>query len=105
MNKTKDTILGVIMTVSSSLANLAHSIFTVWLLIEQIETGWGYGTNIEMGALFPWLIEIASMPLLIFGIVYFIICRKTRRSLYVTNAALFATLILQYAATNLFIFN
>ena len=74
--------------------------------MEQIKTGWGYGTNLELGVLWPWLIELLCLPVVITEIVYFIINTFKRSSTKVTiaNMGLFSLLIAQYFLTNLFIF-
>lgn len=96
---------GTIMICLSALGNAAHLLWTFWLIDEQIETGWGYGTNIELGVLFPWITEILWAPVLIAGVIYLIlaISRHPRKKLLTANIILLALLALQYAATNLFI--
>lgn len=60
------------------------------LLAEQIRTGWGYGTNAEMGMLLVWLIELCSLPFLLLGTTHFCISAATHadRRFRVVNAAL-----------------
>ncbi len=36
----------IIMVSLSALGNIGHLLWTVWLISEQIKTGWGYGTDI-----------------------------------------------------------
>ena len=99
------TVFGIIMLVLQAGANLLHLIWTVWLSAEQMQTGWGYGTGMEIGGLYPWLTEILCAPVLLATIVYLVmcICLKSRGGIVKGNIALFAALVLQYGLTNLFI--
>ena len=85
--------------------NVLHLLWTVWLTAEQIQTGWGYGTDIEMLALLPWLTELVCIPALIVGLVYLILSFffRHRKGLTAVNAVLFAAALVQYALTNLFL--
>jgi hypothetical protein len=96
----------VIMLVALSQANLCQVLWTVWLTLEQIETGWGGGTGMEMLALLPWMAELASVPVLIAGVVYGIMScfRKQNKGLLVANVALFVLLLGQIVTINLFLF-
>lgn len=101
----KMNIFSIIMIVLLILINLAHLLWTFWLVIEQIKTGFGFGTNMELGVLYPWITEILCSPVLIGGIVYLIICvfKRPNKPLLITNVCLFSAAVLQYAITNLFI--
>ncbi len=105
MNNKKINIFSIIMIILLVLINLAHLLWTVWLTIEQVKTGFGFGTNMELGVLYPWLTEILSSPVIITEIIYIIISifKKPKKSLLVTNICLFGAVILQYLITNLFI--
>ena len=105
MNQNKSEGFSVITICLSALGNVAHMLWTFWLIDEQIETGWGYGTNIELGVLYPWITEILCAPILIVGLIYLILSpfKKPRRKHLAVNILLFTLLILQYGLTNLFI--
>ena len=98
-------IFSIIMIVLLILVNLAPLIWTFWLVCEQIKTGFGFGTNMEIGVLYPWITEILCSPVLISAIVYLIISifKRPNKSLLISNIALFSTILLQYIITNLFI--
>lgn len=87
-------------------ANLVHLGWTVWLTLEQIETGWGWGTGIEMLALALWMAELACLPVLLLGVIYFVASffRQQKKGLLIANIGLFACLVLQIAVTNLFLY-
>jgi hypothetical protein len=99
-------VFGLILLIGLILANLASLLFTIDLTVEQIGSSWGDGTRIEMLALIPWMIELASMPLLIAEAAYLILHGwfSSRRGLFVANVALCALLIVQFVLTNLFLF-
>ena len=99
-------VFGLILVIGLILANLASLLFTIDLTVEQIGSSWGDGTRIEMLALIPWMIELASMPLLIAEAAYLILHGwfASRRGLLIANAALYVLLLAQYVLTNLFLF-
>ena len=87
-------------------ANVMHLGWTVWLTLEQIETGWDGGTGIEMLALALWLLELLELPVLALGVAYFVtgFFRWQKKGLLVANIALFVCLVAQIVVTNLFLF-
>ena len=88
------------------IANLLHIIWTVWLISEQIDTGWGYSTNMEMGVLYPWLCELLCAPAFLAGIVFLImnIWKHCEKWVSVSAGITFTCYFLQVFLTNLFIF-
>ncbi len=58
--------------------NLLHIYFPIHLIIEDIKLGTINGTNLEMGALFPWSIEFISIPFIFLHLVYYFFFRKTK---------------------------
>lgn len=98
-------ILGGVTFGYSIIANLTQLLWTVWLTKEQIQTGWGFPTNMEMFALVVWLTQLLCLPALILGAVYLIlhIRKKSAKWLFVSNAFMLATLAVQYILINLFI--
>lgn len=99
------TVYGVVSIYVLFIANLLNIIWTIWLTVEQIKTGWGFGTNLEIGVLLPWTVEILCIPLIIVGIVYFIIhfFKPSYIKIFIVNVVLFSILLFQYFITNLFI--
>ena len=99
-------VFGLILVIGLIVANLASLLFTVDLTIEQIGSSGGDGTRIEMLALIPWMIELASIPLLVAEAAYLILHRWfiSHRGLLIANAALCVLLIAQFVLTNLFMF-
>lgn len=102
----KMRVFATLLLVALSWVNLLHLLWTVWLTVEQTKTGWGYGTDMEMLALLPWMTELLSAPVLLAGVVYGIISIFFRheKRLMVTNALLFALAAAQIGLTNLFLF-
>lgn len=99
------TIFGIVMLSLLSLVNLSHILWTYWLTVEQIKTGWGFGTSIELAVLYPWLTELFCAPVLLAAAVYLILScfKEQRKSILIANCILFAAAIAQYLLTNLFI--
>jgi len=86
-------------------ANVLNLIWTIWLTVEQVKTGWGFGTNMELGVLWPWLTQVICVPVLVASIIYFVMCAfqdHTPRTKWI-NAGLFALVLVQYGIVNLFI--
>ena len=87
-------------------ANILHLFWTVWLTVEQLETGWDGGTGIEMLALAPFMLQLLTVPLLLLVIAYFVLSfyRKQKKYLLIANIVLFACLVAQIFVTDLFMF-
>ena len=98
-------IFGIIMIVVLSMANLVNVPTTIHLVLEQIKMGWGYGTNMDIAVLWPWMLEILCAPVVIAGAVYFVvsILKKNSGAILIANVVLYVFLVLQYIITNLFI--
>ena len=99
-------VFGTLLSIALAFANLVHSLFTYWICVEQIQTGWGYGTNWEMGILLPWMVEFLSIPLIIAAIVYFVlsIWKKSEKWVFILATVFFVLEVCQIALLNLFIF-
>ncbi len=97
-------LLGVISVVLLSGINLAHLLFTVGITMEQIKTGWGFGTNWDLLALMPWLLESAGVAVMILALVFLLLSRKKRllRNWRIGCGVLLGVFFLQTALTNLF---
>lgn len=99
------TVCGIIVTVFSAMANLLHLPWFIHILAEQVKTGWGGGTNIELAVLYPWMIEFLSIPILLGGIALFIASffRRPKLGLLISSTALTLLLTVQFVLLNLFI--
>lgn len=104
--KKRMEVLPVLLVAALSVANLLHLLWTVWLTIEQIKTGWNGGTGMEMLALLPWMLELLCMPVILAAVIYLVLSfyRRQSKGLLVANSSLFALLLLQIGLTNLFLF-
>lgn len=99
-------VFGAIVCQLLAIANLVHALFTWRICAEQIETGWGYGTNWEMGVLLPWMVEFLSAPVIVAGIVFLVlsIWKKSEKVIFILSLVFLICEILQIAVTNLLIF-
>ena len=107
MNEHKGmNIFGVITAVLLLVVNLCHGLWTCWLTVEQIQTGWGYGTDMEMLAILPLLVEAFSIPMMVTGVVYLVMsCWKRHQKVILGfNIVLFSMAAVQYLLTNLFLY-
>lgn len=98
-------VFGVILLVMLVLVNLSHLLWTGWLIAEQIETGWGNGTKMEMLVLLPWLTELLCTPAMVAGVVYLILSCfiRHKNEILMADVVLFACAAVQFGLTNLFI--
>ena len=100
------------------ITNLVNLPWFVWLTIEQIETGWGFSTNMEMLALLPLGIEFLSLPVILLATIYVVLSlvpaikqnylnseRPDNRKMFKANLILLIVLCLQIVITNVFIWN
>lgn len=99
------TVFGIIVTALSVVANTVHLPWLIWLSVEQIQTGWGFGTWMELAILWPWMIEFILSPILIAGVAFLIVSvfRRPKRGLLISSAVLTGLLFLQFFLLNLFI--
>lgn len=103
--KTLDNF-AIVMVIALAAVNLLQLLWTVWLTLEQIKTGWGWGTGIEMLAIMLWLTELVCLPFLLVAVIYLILSffRHQNRKLLLANSILFACAVAQLVVTNLFLF-
>ena len=99
-------IFGSIACQLLAIANVVHLLFTLGICAEQIETGWGYGTNWEMGALLPWFVEFLSVPAILVGIVFLVmnLWKKSEKVIFILCAVFLGLELVQIVLTNLFLF-
>jgi|GEM_PF-3092156 len=97
--------LGIVVIIMLSLVNVSHSIWTVWLVLEQIKTGWGMSTEMEMFVLWPWTVELFCSPVLLGGIVHSIVAifKRPKKGIFIAELILLGLAFAQYGITNLFI--
>ena len=98
-------VFGVILIVTLILVNLGHLVWTAWLVAEQAQTGWGYGTNIDIAVLMPWITELVCAPGMIASVVYLVLSFffRHKKGILIANIILFACAAAQFVVTNLFI--
>lgn len=103
--KNTTIIYSVITFITLLICNLIAFIFTLIYTIEQIKTGFGFGTNTEMFVIFPLITAILSIPLFINGIINLIIniIDKFKTVFSVTNLIQTIILLLQYLIIYIFI--
>lgn len=109
MDNKKDlkTAIGALAFIGFAIGNLTHLIFTIMTIYEQIQNGWGYGTDLELFVLYPWAIEaLIFLPSIAAYILYILIFPKKTflKWLLVFDTLLFGATIIQIVITNLFIF-
>lgn len=102
--KRRNSLCGILALIFSTLLNLIHFPLFVVAFIEQIQTGWGYGTDLEMGVLFWWLAEyVMIIPLLTSaGLFVASMVKRDYKAKIVINAALLALCVFQIVISNLF---
>lgn len=98
-------VFGIVSIVLMVLVNLGHGLWTYWLTAEQIKTGWGYGTNMDIAVLWPWITELLCAPAMVAVVVYLVMScfMRHKKGILITNIILFACAVVQFGVTNLFI--
>lgn len=99
---TKKTF-SIILLVIFILLNLIHIIFPIWLIIEDIKAGTVVGTNIELAVLYPWIIEILSLPLILLQIVLYFVFIKVKYT-NIANLIFFLFYVFQIIMFNILLF-
>lgn len=86
----KRRILDTVAAVTNTVALSVNFLFFLPMLIEQLETGWGFPTRFEMMILLFWTVQALTLPFILFGIVYAVIAsfREIKDKWYVTNIAM-----------------
>ena len=87
------------------MANIFFLLWTIILINEQIKTGWGYGTNLEMLVLAPIMVFICSIPAIVMELIFLPLSyfyRVTKRQ-FITNIISFLILVLQISLIYTFI--
>ena len=62
MNKSVKITVAIILAIIFVFINIIHIYWPIHLILEDIQKGAMVGTDIELGALIPWMIEIISIP-------------------------------------------
>ena len=78
MNKTTKKVFGIILFVIFIIINLLHIYWPIHLIIEDISWKTMEGTGIELGFLYPLMVEIISIFFVIAEIVYLLIFMKIK---------------------------
>lgn len=103
-SKLKD--LGFIPLLILIISNVIHLPLTISIIFEQINTGFGYGTDYELGVLYYWIIEFILILPIILSLIFILIMFKEKnlKKEILNRLILLLILILQIALSNLFIF-
>jgi hypothetical protein len=107
MKESKTTILGILLLPALGLVNLSHLLWTIWLTVEQIETGWGYGTGISTLGIVPLMTQMFSAPALLAAILFFILAcfHHHRKGVLIANICLFLSALLQFGIFHFFAYH
>ena len=76
MKKASKGLIMIVLTIVLILFNLGHIYWPITLIIEDIKMGTMNGTNIEMGALYCWIIEVFSLSFILIDGVFILMYRK-----------------------------
>lgn len=78
MNRTAKKVFGIILFVIFIIINLMHIYWPIHLILEDIRWGTMEGTGIEMGYLYPLMVEFISIHFIIAEIIYFLVFKKVK---------------------------
>ena len=98
--KVFNKIADISLMVCFIIMNVMHLLFTLWVIIEQFSMS-GAGTNMEMVVLLPFILEICTLPAIIFEIVCLIIFKGKFK---LANIVFFVLFIAQTLIFNVLIY-
>ena len=78
MNRITKKVFLIILLVCFIIFNLIHILFPIWLIVEDIKNGTIVSTSIELAVLYPWIIEILSIPFVVAEILVLLIFIKVK---------------------------
>ena len=76
MKKASKELIILVLAIVMVLFNLLHIYWPVTLIVEDIKMGTMVGTNIEMGALYCWILEFFSLSFILIDGVFIFMYRK-----------------------------
>lgn len=92
-------LFGVILTIIFIVINLVHIYWPCHLIMEDIKNATMVGTGIEMGVLFPWIIEVIAVPFVIGQIIYYVLFKRYKPFSKI-NVIVFTLYLLQVVVFN-----
>lgn len=109
MDRTPDrpvSAFDILALVSTGGGHAVHLLLYLPVLAEKIRTGGGYASRLEESAVILWMAEAATIPFLLFGLVYIIIAlaKNRNRVCIAVTAGLLATALAYWLLTNLLLF-
>ena len=106
MKERKNNVFGLISLIIGSICFFVNLVLFLPMLSEQIKTGFGAGTNIEMGALIVWLINGITIIPLIICVVFTVISviKSDYKWKIITNISLIALTVVMMVLTTVFMF-
>ena len=106
MKERKNNVFGIVALIILSFCFLANLALFIPMLSERIKTGFGNGTNIEMGALIVWLFNGLSLVPLFVGTIFTIISiiKHDCKWRIITNVSLSLLTIIEMILTTVFMF-
>jgi hypothetical protein len=76
MKKASKGLIMIVLTIVLILFNLGHIYWPITLIIEDIKMGTMVGTNIELSALYCWILEFFSLPFILINGVFLFMFKK-----------------------------
>ena len=71
--KTEIRISDILAVTAVGVALSAHLFLFFSALAKQFDSGWTAGTALESGSVMLWVAQAATIPFLLWGIIYFVI--------------------------------
>ena len=98
-------IYGILTAIASSISNLLQIFWLVWLAAEQVKTGFGHGTDMDILALIPMIMNIIAIPSIIASMIFLTIhiFKKSSKNIFIINLVLWVVLLIQIGLIQLFI--
>ena len=98
-------IYGILTAIASGISNLLQIFWLIWLTAEQVKNGFGHGTDMDILAIVPILMNIIAIPSIIASMIFFMIhiFKKSSKNIFVINLVFWIMLLIQIGLIQLFI--
>ncbi len=107
MESKRITLLDIFACIANFLSLMINCAAMLPVFIEQIETGWGFGTRYEMMVLLFWMLHLCTAPLVLFGLFNCIwdVVKRNTHWLFALNASLLGATLASVMLSIVFAFN
>lgn len=96
-------VAGLVEMIALIACNILHGVWTYSVIAEEVKTGWGHPTNMDLFVFYPWILEFVSIPLVVAGIALFIsagVLKQPSKKIIIPTAIIYGLYLAQVIVTN-----